>query len=123
MQNFIDTNKIEMDVAHTPENRHMPEFEGNHYLCTLRHAGREMVVPFSQGKGISGEPEIRAVLECIQLDSYSLQENFYDWCMNFGYSDDSIRAEKIYKACEDQAAELTELLGAELFEQFLTVEV
>lgn len=41
------------------------------------------------------------VLFALLLDAGALDENFSDWCGNFGYSDDSLAALRTYQQCID----------------------
>lgn len=51
-------------------------------------------------------PKIAEVLHSLVLDASAADENFNDWCANYGYSDDSIKALNIYKACLETAQTL-----------------
>lgn len=51
-------------------------------------------------------PKVADVLYSLIMDSSAADENFHDWCANYGYSDDSIKAMKTYKACLEVAVAL-----------------
>ena len=51
-------------------------------------------------------PTVADVLYSLFSDASAADENFSDWCSTYGYSDDSIKALNIYKACTDIAANL-----------------
>lgn len=51
-------------------------------------------------------PTVADVLYSLFTDAASADQNFSDWCADFGYSDDSIRALNIYKACTEIAQNL-----------------
>lgn len=51
-------------------------------------------------------PTVADVLYSLFSDASAADENFSDWCSNYGYSDDSIKALNIYKACTDIAQNL-----------------
>ena len=51
-------------------------------------------------------PTVTDVLHSLFMDASAADENFSDWCANYGYSDDSIKALNIYKACIDIAQNL-----------------
>ena len=62
------------------------------------------------------ESDYKNALNCILSDSYAAQGSFKDFCSEFGYSDDSIKALKIYKECKRTAVRLNKLFsGLELF--------
>lgn len=44
-------------------------------------------------------PKVADVLYSLILDTSAADENFFDWCENYGYSNDSIKAMNIYKEC------------------------
>lgn len=52
------------------------------------------------------KPKVADVLHSLIFDASAADENFYDWCANFGYSDDSIKAMNTYKACLETAQAL-----------------
>jgi hypothetical protein len=52
------------------------------------------------------KPKIADVLHSLVLDAIAADENFHDWCANFGYSDDSVKAMNTYKACIEVAVAL-----------------
>ena len=51
-------------------------------------------------------PKIADVLCSLFSDAAAADQNFSDWCADFGYSDDSIKALNIYKGCTDVAHQL-----------------
>lgn len=51
-------------------------------------------------------PTVADVLYSLFSDATAADENFSDWCANYGYSDDSIKALNIYKACTETAQNL-----------------
>lgn len=46
------------------------------------------------------------VLECLEMDVQAGQLSFNDFCDTFGYSNDSIKALDVYRACMDVAHKL-----------------
>lgn len=52
------------------------------------------------------KPKVADVLHSLILDASAADENFHDWCANYGYSDDSIKAMTTYKACLEVAQAL-----------------
>lgn len=62
--------------------------------------------PDSWGKRKPRKPKVADVLHSLILDASAADENFHDWCANFGYSDDSIKAMNTYKACIEVAVAL-----------------
>ena len=52
------------------------------------------------------KPKVADVLHSLIMDASAADENFDDWCDNFGMSSDSIKALNTYKACLDTARAL-----------------
>jgi hypothetical protein len=56
--------------------------------------------------GKLSRPTVAEVLHSLFLDASAADQNFTDWCADCGYSDDSIKALNIYKACTEVAEKL-----------------
>ena len=52
------------------------------------------------------KPKIEDVLYSLFSDASAAELNFHDWCAEYGYSDDSIKALNTYKQCLDIATAL-----------------
>jgi hypothetical protein len=52
------------------------------------------------------KPKIADVMYSLFMDASAADENFHDWCDNFGYSSDSISALNTYKKCLEIATAL-----------------
>lgn len=52
------------------------------------------------------KPKVADVMHSLILDASAADENFDDWCDNYGMSSDSIKALNMYKACLDTARAL-----------------
>lgn len=52
------------------------------------------------------KPKVADVMHSLIMDASAADENFHDWCANYGYSDDSIKAMNTYKACLEVAVAL-----------------
>lgn len=44
-------------------------------------------------------PQAAGVLHCLLMDASSAEQNFYDWCDELGYNNDSLKARNTYDAC------------------------
>lgn len=64
-------------------------------------------------------PRMEDVLQSIAMDSSCADEGFETWCQEFGYDEDSRHAERVYRACQDQARKARKWLGAEKFRELL----
>jgi hypothetical protein len=52
------------------------------------------------------QPKIADVLYSLFMDANAADNNFHDWCADYGFSDDSIKALNTYKQCLDTATAL-----------------
>ena len=52
------------------------------------------------------KPAVADVLYSLFRDASAADNNFHDWCAEYGYSDDSIKALNTYKQCLDIATAL-----------------
>jgi hypothetical protein len=87
------------------------------YRLKLIYQGRSFSFDFWQGYGITHEPEVEEVLECLLSDA-SVSEDFEEFCREFGYDIDSRKAEQTHKACLKIQSNMKRLLGPD-FEMFL----
>jgi hypothetical protein len=62
-------------------------------------------------------PTAAAMLHCLVLDSVALNMGFDEWCSDFGYSSDSIKASKIFEACRDNSRKLARIFNSEQLEK------
>jgi hypothetical protein len=62
-------------------------------------------------------PKIAEVLHSLFLDASASDYNFSDWCEEYGYSDDSIKALNTYKQCLEIATNLRKAFDAETRKQ------
>lgn len=70
-------------------------------------------------------PEDIELLYLMVLDAVSVykHDKFEDFCLNFSYSDDCIKALKIYESCREMKDKLLDLLGEKLFTRFMECEM
>lgn len=57
-------------------------------------------------------PKIEHILQSLFSDAQAGQETFEDFCFDFGYSDDSIKAMETYRACQKNYSKLRKALGS-----------
>lgn len=122
LQEFAKENRITIESEYADENKNAPDWkEANHYKVTLHYGRKQYTLYFSQGYGITHEPEIEDVLNSLALDSSGIENarSFEDWCGEYGYDTDSRKAEKIFKVCQRQAKKLQSFLGNHLYQQLL----
>ena len=67
--------------------------------------------------------DFNEVFESLVTEVRSVYESsFPDFCANYGYDNDSIKALNIYKICKKQKKKLLYLLGEETFKMFMECE-
>jgi hypothetical protein len=91
-----------------------PEFKDGHgYTCTLyaKDKRRKLTVDFYQGAAHTSDPSAADVLYCVCSDANFGEMDFTTFCSELGYSDDSISALKIHKACQKVAPRVRKFLG------------
>lgn len=55
-------------------------------------------------------PSAASVLHSILLDSEAAKVSFNEWCSEYGYNNDSIKAEQTYRACQENADRLVRIM-------------
>lgn len=94
----------------------------SHWRVTLeRPNGNALTVPYSMGSAHRGEPELTDVLDALASDSagYENASAFEAWAEEYGYSTDSRKAERTFRAVQSQAENLRVFLGVEAYEALL----
>lgn len=66
-------------------------------------------------------PHVASVLHCLLLDAKAIDQSFDDWCGDFGYSTDSIKAASIYQECCNIGKTMRLLMPRELRAQLDTL--
>lgn len=66
--------------------------------------------------------KLDSVLYCLFSDADAGMMSFSEFCDNFGYSSDSLKALDIYRECEDTAKRLRKALGTEFYNEKLRIE-
>ena len=110
--NMIDTNMMK---HYKVTIKRKFKLNGNH--LDTRYGFRQMTIPFSQGMLHTESPKLDSVLDCLLTDSIGVDGViFEDFCSEFGYDEDSIKAKKVYEACKKNTKKLKNLLGSTYFE-------
>ena len=119
---FVQENKIRLikceDVAENP-NIQNDDWQANHYKITLKRGYQVLTTYFSKGIALDHGVTVEELLDCMANDCSFSGENFNDWCDEYGYSNDSIKALEIYKTIKRQTRQLTQFLGEKLFNNLL----
>lgn len=62
-------------------------------------------------------PKSESVLSCLFSDAQAGEDEFSEFCANCGYDEDSRKAEAVWRACRDTAANLHRLFTGEQFDR------
>jgi hypothetical protein len=119
---FATSHAVSFSAKPTDANPNTDDWEGaHHWLCVLRRHGARMSVPYSQGSAIVNPPTVEDLLSCMADDcaGYENARSFADWARDYGYDEDSRKAERIYKIIARQAASLKRLLGESAYRNLL----
>ena len=113
LKQFIKDNNIKMTVKKIDERKDIKWDDANHFKCTLKNGSKSISINFSQGFGIKNDPELDLVLDALKTDFVN-GRSFQDFCDDFGYDQDSIKALKIYKACLKNTDKVKKLFNGSL---------
>ncbi len=83
----------------------------------LRKKGRHLISLDWKQPDKPQKPSAASVLYSLLLDGEACSMSFADWCDNFGYDTDSIKALNTYQQCERIGASLRKLFDRETQEQ------
>jgi len=125
MREFVKKNKIRINVEWAERNPSMIEDAwsrtANHYKTILKKDNKQLTVYFSMGSALTNEPTAEEVLNSLALDGsvYLNNDSFENFCSEFGYDEDSRKAEKLYNTILKQAEKTEKFLGTELFNQLV----
>ena len=89
-----------------------PQLSGN--AARLRSGTRLTVasVDFYQGSAHKEPPTVADVMHCVLLDASARHHgSFEDWAAEYGYDDDSRKAERIYERCLKTAEAAVDYFG------------
>lgn len=96
-----------------------PDWAKQGWTVSLRYKGERAQFRF-YGGGSAKTPTASDLVWAVAIDSTALNEEFGDWCKEFGYDTDRIKARSIYKACQTNANRLKNLINDEdLFSQLV----
>lgn len=127
LSSFIEEHGITMTAKPVSNNPNMDSDQKmNHYKVILKTGElgvnyAELRTYFSMGLGLTGAPKVSDVLDSLASDAAGVENarNFEEWCGEYGYESDSRKAEKIYKTCQAQAAQLKQFLGDKAYDNLL----
>lgn len=119
--NILDNIKLSYEYIGFDTRKTMTKM--NDYKVTLKYNKKQLTVKYSIGTALTEKHiNVKSVMYSLLLDGDCASYNFNDFCDNYGYDNDSIKALKIYNECintskklhnmfsENELKELQELL-------------
>ena len=125
IKEFAEENNITLEyrqIKKRPDNNNEWANGSKHFKCTLCYECRNIEIYYSQGGGIKDDPRIEDLLNCIISDNTDNFSSFEEFASEFGYDEDSRKAEKIYNACVEETKNAKWLLGS-LYNELLDCEI
>jgi hypothetical protein len=98
----------------------------NNHLITVRNNETKAAIAFDfwasiENPDIETEKELLWAFRCFVDDAISGEYDFSEFCGEFGYSDDSIKARKIWKACQRVNEKLKRIYDGDIYELINTM--
>lgn len=114
-------NNIAFNAVYVDQVKKEGNWNCDYFVCTLKYKGTTETFNYHTGLGLRKNnktvmPKATDVLYSLFLDC-TQGEDFIDWCANYGYDSDSIKAMKIYEACQANETKLKNVLPNEVFKQ------
>jgi len=108
-RSFIESTKSTIDIEFLKHDKYFKDDieKRDIYNITISRDKRKMVFTFGQSlvnKGV--KPSFYDILACLEKSEY---QDFNDFCLSFGYDNDSIKALEIFEACKKQYQDLQKL--------------
>jgi hypothetical protein len=101
---FTGTGHRKIPKASAHEAARMRRAYGN--TCERQPAYKALFKPVA--------PDAASVLYCLLLDASANNQSFLDWCSDFGYDSDSIKAQNTYNECCKTAQELRKVFNHDM---------
>lgn len=105
----FDIESLPVKIDYVGETVRDGDWRCDHWRVTLSNKSGQWVTDYFTGLGHRKvdkwkqskpvKPKIIGVLHSLFMDAQAADQNFIDWCADFGYSDDSMKAFSIYKQC------------------------
>jgi len=108
--NALYANKIPQARILGGELRKKDKWEYKAYTVIIDNVSFE----WKQGTGIKGKPNAAEVLARCCADYLSSKTDFPEWCLDFGYDSDSIKARKVYDDCQELGTQLRKIVAIKM---------
>lgn len=106
---------IRLDIIEGPDAaRDADGWEHYAYTVRLRRGTRTLTTPWAQGLGLTQRPTAEDVLASLMLDASgydNAEGSFEEWASEYGYSEDSRKAEALYRQVGTLTRKLKRFLG------------
>jgi len=129
---FLTKHGIKVSAKLT--NKKLPSWDGyakdgprknNHFVVTLKNENRRVSFDFfdSESNFRAGKTEldVYSILTCCS-SGFHCSGDFEDFCAEFGYDNDSRKAEKLHKACLKQSSKLKKLFVGQAAEDLMEIQ-
>ena len=83
----------------------------NHTIKAKDNQGSPTVMAVFNAIANMARPKAEDCIACILMDAQATDYTFPDWCAEYGYSDDSREAERIFNLCKENGYKLQKILS------------
>lgn len=121
-QDFAKKYGIKLAVNHSTYKKHFVDDNTERWVFNYTLSCENRQYTFDFGQSINAgceEPTMYDVLTCLQKYDVGTFENF---CSDFGYDEDSRKAEKIYKAVSKEYNAMLRVFGADILEEMQEIQ-
>ena len=84
----------------------------NKYQVKISYFGKSYVTDYYMGSALTREPDKKDILYSMLMDNVS-DMDFDEFCCEFGYDNDSIKALKIYEECQHETKALHNMFDSD----------
>lgn len=114
----LDVSSLPISVSYVGETIRDNDWRCDQWRVSLQNRLGQWNTDYFTGlghrkNGRPKKPEILGVLHSLFRDAQAAEYNFSDWCDEYGYSDDSMKALSIYKQCCETATKLRKYFDSE----------
>lgn len=108
LTNISDIENLPVKIDYIGETIQENNWQCDQWRITISSKAGFNYLDYFTGLGLRSKnrpkrPKIAEVLHSLVLDASAADYNFSDWCADYGYSDDSIKALNTYKSCLETA--------------------
>jgi hypothetical protein len=115
--------KLRISLSNSKPCPFNPDHAGNHYRVTLSGEGRRITFDFWGSAKDADEhkkPSTHTIMNTVADESHS-PEDFHDFCLAYGYDEDSRTDLQVFRRCDRFAKRLREFLTDEEIEQLAEI--